>query len=297
MMLLELKFQCQQQQKKFGKLVKKIRKQTLKRLKGEIMKTFNYHSAKDVKEASKLSSSSSAYLAGGMTTIPSMKLGLATYKDIIDIKKIKKLSGIKVSGKAVIIGATTKHVEVANSKDVKKAIPSLAALAEGIGDPQVRNRGTIGGSIANNDPAADYPSACIALNATIHTNNRKIKAESFFKGMFETSLKKREIIEAIEFKIPQKSSYQKLPNPASRYAIVGVYVAKYKNGINVAVTGAKSSVYNDKSLASALSKSFSSSAIETVRVSSSDMNADIHASADYRANMVKTFAKKAVDAC
>ena len=261
------------------------------------MKTFNYHSAKDVKEASKLSSSSSAYLAGGMTTIPSMKLGLATYKDIIDIKKIKKLSGIKVSGKAVTIGATTKHVEVASSKEVKKAIPSLAALAEGIGDPQVRNRGTIGGSIANNDPAADYPSACIALNATIHTNNRKIKAESFFKGIFETSLKKGEIIEAVEFEIPKKSSYQKLPNPASRYAIVGVYVAKHKNGINVAVTGAKSCVYNDKSLASALSKNFSASAIETVRVSSSDMNADIHASADYRANMVKTFAKKAVDAC
>ena len=155
------------------------------------MKTFNYHSAKDVKEASKLASSSSVFLAGGMTSIPSMKLGLASYKDIINIKKIKKLSGIKVTGKKVIIGATTTHAEVANSKDVKKAIPSLAALAEGIGDPQVRNRGTIGGSIANNDPAADYPSACIALNATINTNNRKIDAEIFFRGMFETSLKNR----------------------------------------------------------------------------------------------------------
>ena len=170
------------------------------------MKTFNYHSAKDVKEASKLSSSNSAFLAGGMTTLPSMKLGLASYKDIIDIKRIKKLSGIKVSGKTVRIGSTTKHVEVANSKDVKKAIPSLAALAEGIGDPQVRNRGTIGGSIANNDPAADYPSACIALNATIHTNNRKIEAEKFFKGMFETSLKSGEIIEEIEFEIPEEDS-------------------------------------------------------------------------------------------
>ena len=204
------------------------------------MKTFNYHSAKDVKEASKLASSNSAFLAGGMTTIPSMKLGLATYKDIIDIKGIKKLSGIKVSGKTVRIGATTKHVEVANSKEIKKAIPSLSALAEGIGDPQVRNRGTIGGSIANNDPAADYPSACIALNATIHTNNRKIDADKFFRGMFETSLKSGEVIEAIEFEVPQKSSYQKYPNPASRYAIVGVYVAKHKTGVNVAVTGAKS---------------------------------------------------------
>ena len=229
------------------------------------MKTFNYHSAKEVKEASKLASANSTYLAGGMTTIPSMKLGLASYKDIIDIKGIKKLSGIKVSGKTLKIGATTRHAEVANSREVKKAIPSLAALAEGIGDPQVRNRGTIGGSIANNDPAADYPSACIALNAVIHTNNRKIDAEKFFRSMFETSLKKGEIIEAVEFEIPQKSSYQKLPNPASRYAVVGVYVAKHKTGINVAVTGAKSCVYSDKDLASALSKNFSSSAIDSVK--------------------------------
>ena len=261
------------------------------------MKTFNYYSAKDVKEASKLASSNSAFLAGGMTTIPSMKLGLASYKDIIDIKRIKKLSGIKVSGKTVTIGATTKHSEVASSKDVKKAIPSLAALAEGIGDPQVRNRGTIGGSIANNDPAADYPSACIALNATIHTNTRSIDAEKFFRGMFETCLKSTEVIEAIEFSIPEKSSYQKLPNPASRYAIIGVYVAKHKTGINVGVTGAKSCVYNDKDLAGALTKNFSSSAIDSVKISSSGMNSDIHASSDYRANMVKAFAKKAVDAC
>ena len=261
------------------------------------MKTFNYHSAKDVKEASKLSSSNSAYLAGGMTTIPSIKLGLASYRDIIDIKGIKSLSGIKVSGKSVKIGATTKHVEVAKSKDLKKAIPSLAALAEGIGDPQVRNRGTIGGSIANNDPSADYPSACIALNAVIHTNNRKIEAEKFFKGMFETSLKSGEIIESIEFSIPEKSNYQKYPNPASRYAIVGVYVAKHKSSVNVAVTGAKSCVYNDKDLSKALSNKFSSSSVDEFRISSSGMNSDIHASAEYRTNMIKVFAKKAVEAC
>jgi len=261
------------------------------------MKTFNYHSAKDVKEASKLSSSRSAFLAGGMTTIPSMKLGLSSYKDIINIKEIKKLSGIKVSGKTVTIGATTKHVEVANSKEIKKVIPSLSALAEGIGDPQVRNRGTIGGSVANNDPAADYPSACIALNAVIRTSKRKIDAENFFRGMFETCLKSGEIIESIEFKIPQKSSYQKYPNPASRYAIVGVYVAKHKSGVNVAVTGAKSCVYNDKNLSDILSKSFSADAINNTKISASGMNSDIHASADYRANMVKVFAKKAVEAC
>jgi len=261
------------------------------------MKTFNYHSAKEVKEALKLASPNSVFLAGGMTTIPSMKLGLAAYKDLINIKEIKKLSGIKISAKTVRIGATTKHVEVARSKEVKKAIPSLAALAEGIGDPQVRNRGTIGGSIANNDPAADYPSACLALNAIIHTSKRKIQADKFFKGMFETDLKKGELIEAIEFEIPQKSNYQKLPNPASRYAVVGVYVAKYKSGTNVAVTGAKSCVYNDKDLSSVLSKNFSSSAINNVKISPRDMNSDIHASASYRANMVKVFAKKAVEAC
>ena len=261
------------------------------------MKTFNYHSAKDVKDASKLASPSSAFLAGGMTTIPSMKLGLATYKDLIDIKGIKKLSGIKVSGKSLIIGSITKHAEVANSKDVRKSIPSLSALAEGIGDPQVRNKGTIGGSIANNDPSADYPSACIALNAIIHTNNRKVDADKFFRGMFETCLKKGEIIEAVEFKIPQKSNYQKHPNPASRYAIVGVYVAKFKDGVNVAVTGAKSCVYNDKDLSDALNSNFSTSSISSVKLKSSDMNSDIHASSEYRASLVITQTKKAVEAC
>jgi|TARA_X000000368_G_scaffold418229_1_gene417113 carbon-monoxide dehydrogenase medium subunit len=261
------------------------------------MKTFNYHTAKDSKEAKKLSSSNSAFLAGGMTTIPSMKLGLATYKDIIDIKNIKQLSGINVSGKSIKIGATTKHTEVANSKEIKKAIPSLSSLAEGIGDPQVRNRGTIGGSIANNDPSADYPSACLALNAVIHTNERKIEASNFFKGMFETALKKGELIETVEFQIPEKSSYQKHPNPASRYAIVGVYVAKHKSAVNVAITGAKPCVYFDKDLAKALELSFSSNSISGMQVNSSNMNSDIHASAEYRASLVVTQAKKAVEAC
>ena len=258
------------------------------------MKTFNYHSAKEVKEASKLASSNSAFLAGGMTTIPSMKLGLATYKDLIDIKGIKKLSGIKVSGKTVIIGATTKHAEVARSKEVKKAIPSLAALAEGIGDPQVRNRGTIGGSIANNDPAADYPSACLALNAIIHTSKRKIQADKFFKGMFETDLKKGELIEAIEFKVPDKSSYVKFPNPASRYAIVGIYVAKLKKEVRVAVTGVESCVFRCKKLEGVLSSDFSPSSIDKINISSKGFNADIHASAEYRANLIVVLAKKAV---
>ena len=261
------------------------------------MKTFNYQVAKDVKEASKLASTNSIFLAGGMTSVPSMKLGLATYKDIIDIKLIKKLSGIKISSKSVTIGATTKHAEVANSKEVKKAIPSLAKLAGGIGDAQVRNRGTVGGSIANNDPSACYPSACMALNAVIHTNNRKIEASKFFKGMFETALKKGELIEAVEFQIPDKSNYQKHPNPASRYAIVGVYLAKYKKDVNVAITGAKSSVYIDKDLSKALSSSFSPSVIDGMELDSSEMNSDIHASGDFRASLVVTYTKKAVEAC
>jgi carbon-monoxide dehydrogenase medium subunit len=261
------------------------------------MKTFSYHSPKDVKEASKLASSSSMFLAGGMTSIPSMKLGMATYKDVIDLKKIKKLSGIKVSSKTVTIGATTKHAEVAASKDVQKAIPALAKLAGNIGDAQVRNRGTIGGSISNNDPSACYPSACMALNAVIHTNERKIEANKFFKGMFETALKKGEIVEAVEFQIPEKADYQKHPNPASRYAIVGVFVAKHKDEVNVAVTGAKSSVYIDKDLSKKLSSDFSSSAIEGIELDDSEMNSDMHASAEYRANLVSLYAKKAVEAC
>ena len=261
------------------------------------MKGFNYHSVKNVKEAKKLASGKSAFLAGGMTTIPAMKLRLASYSDIIDIKNIKDLSGIKVSSKSLRIGATTKHAEVAASKEVKKAISSLAHLADGIGDPQVRNRGTIGGSIANNDPAADYPAACLSLNAVIHTSDRKIDADKFFKGMFETALKKGELIQAVEFQVPDKSCYVKFPNPASRYAIVGVYVAKYKKEVNVAVTGVESAVFRCKKIESALKSNFSSSAIDGVKISSSGFSSDIHASSDYRAHLIKVLAKKAVAGC
>jgi len=261
------------------------------------MKSFNFHSVKNVKEATKLASGKSSYLAGGMTTLPAVKLGLASYSDIIDIKKIKELSGIKSSGKSLKIGATTKHVEVVESKQVQKTISSLCDLADGIGDPQVRNRGTIGGSIANNDPAADYPSACLALDAIIHTNSRKIPAGNFFKGTFETALKKGELITSIEFEIPEKSSYAKFPNPASRYAIVGVYVAKLKKGIRVAITGVESCVFRCKKLEDALSSNFSPSAIDNVNISSAEFNSDIHASAEYRAHMIKIMAKKAVSNC
>ena len=261
------------------------------------MKNFNFKSATNTKEASKLASGRATFLAGGMTILPAMKLGLAAYSDLINIKKIKSLSGIKISSKSLKIGATTRHVEVASSKEVGKSIPSLSILAEGIGDPQVRNRGTIGGSIANNDPAADYPSACLALNAIIHTSKRKIPADKFFKGMFETDLKKGELIESVEFEIPEKSAYAKFPNPASRYALVGVYIAKLKTGVRVAVTGVESCVFRCKKLEDALSNNFSTSAIDNVNISSKGFNADIHASAEYRAHIIKVMAKKAVSSC
>ena len=258
------------------------------------MKNFNFKSASNSKEATKLASGRATFLAGGMTLLPAIKLRLAAYSDLINIKKIKSLSGIKVSSKSIRIGATTTHAEVASSKEVGKSIPSLATLADGIGDPQVRNRGTIGGSIANNDPAADYPSACLALNATILTNKRKISADKFFTGMFETDLKKGELIEAVEFEVPDKSGYAKFPNPASRYAIVGVYVAKLKKEVRVAITGAGSYVFRSKELESALSSNFSPSAIDSINISSKGLNSDIHASADYRAHIIKVMTRKAV---
>ena len=261
------------------------------------MKSFNYHSVTSTKEAVKLSSARATFLAGGMTLIPAMKLRLAAYSDLINIKNIKGLSGIKVSSKSLRIGSTTTHAEVAASKEVKKSISSLALLAEGIGDPQVRNRGTIGGSIANNDPAADYPSACLALNATIHTSKRKISSDKFFKGMFETELKKGELIEAVEFEVPTKSAYAKFPNPASRYALVGVYVAQLKKEVRVAVTGVESCVFRCKKIEEVLSKNFSASAIDGINISSKGFNSDIHASADYRAHIIKVMAKKAVSGC
>ena len=261
------------------------------------MKSFNFKSATNTKEAAKLVSGRATFLAGGMSLLPAMKLRLAAYSDLINIKKIKTLSGIKVSSKSLRIGATTTHASVASSKEVGKSIPSLAVLADGIGDPQVRNRGTIGGSIANNDPAADYPSACLALNATIHTSKRKISADKFFKGMFETDLKKGELIESVEFEIPEKSAYAKYPNPASRYAVVGVYVAKLKNEVRVAVTGAASCVFRSKELEASLSNNFSASAIDSVNISNKGLNSDIHASAEYRAHIIKVMTKKAVSSC
>jgi len=261
------------------------------------MKSFNFKSATNTKDAAKMATGRATFLAGGMTLLPAMKLRLASYSDIINIKTIRGLSGIKVSSKSIKIGATTTHAEVASSKEVGKSIPSLAVLADGIGDPQVRNRGTIGGSIANNDPSADYPSACLALNAIIHTNKRKIPADKFFKGMFETDLKKGELIESVEFEVPEKSAYAKYSNPASRYALVGTFVAKLKKETRVAITGAKNCVFRSKEIETALSSNFSPSAIDNVNISSKGLNSDIHASAEYRAHIIKVMARKAISSC
>jgi carbon-monoxide dehydrogenase medium subunit len=201
-----------------------------------------------------------------------------------------------VSGDKVTIGAMTTHFAVANSPEVKKAIPALANLASHIGDPAVRNRGTIGGSISNNDPAADYPSGLVALGATVKTNERSIPADDFFTGMFETALKPGEIVTAVEFPVPEKAAYMKFPNPASRYAVVGVFVAKTKSGVRVAVTGAAPAVFRQKDMEAALSKTWSADAVANIKQKADGLNSDIHASAEYRAHLVTVMAKRAVAA-
>ncbi len=260
------------------------------------MYAFNYHRAKSVDEAVKLQKSASegSFLAGGHTLIPTMKQRLAKPSDVIDISGLKELQGISVAGGTVTIGAATRHGDVANSPEVKKAIPALADLAGHIGDPQVRNRGTIGGSLANNDPAADYPAAVLGLGATVHTNKRAIEADKYFKGLFETALEQGEVITKVTFPVAEKAAYMKFPNPASRYALVGVFVAKTKGGVRVAVTGAGPGVFRSADMEKALGASFEADAVASIKVSSKNLNSDIHASADYRAHLVTVMAKRAV---
>jgi carbon-monoxide dehydrogenase medium subunit len=262
------------------------------------MYNFNYHRPSSVADAAKSvqSAPEGKLVAGGMTLIPTLKQRLAKPSDLVDLAKIGELKGIKKDGNTIVIGAMTKHVEVATSDVVNSAIPALAELAGHIGDPAVRNRGTIGGSIANNDPAADYPSAVVALNATVVTNKRKIAADDFFKGMFETALEPGEIVTAVQFPIPEKAAYMKFPNPASRYAIVGVFVAKTGAGTRVAVTGAGPGVFRQKEMEAALAKSFAPDAVANIKQSASGLNGDIHASPEYRAHLVTVMAKRAVAA-
>ena len=235
-------------------------------------------------------------MSGGMTLIPTLKQRLAKPSDVVDLSGVKELAGIKVEAGGVTIGAMTRHADVASSAEVKGAIPALAHLAGHIGDPQVRNRGTIGGSVANSDPAADYPAAVLGLNATITTNTRKIPADQFFKGLFETALGEGELITSITFPKPEKAGYMKFPNPASRYAMVGVFVAKTASGVRVAVTGAGPCAFRVKAMEDALAKNFSSNAIKDIKVPADGLNSDIHGSAEYRAHLVNVMARRAVDA-
>jgi len=233
-------------------------------------------------------------MAGGMTLIPVLKQRLNRPSVVVDLAKTG-MTGITVSGSTVTIGAMTTHAAVAGSAEVKAKIPALAQLAAHIGDEQVRHRGTIGGSLANNDPSADYPSAVLALGATIKTNKRSITADEFFQGMFTTALGQDEIITAVEFPVPEKAAYEKFPNPASRYAIVGVFVAKTAGGVRVAVTGAgQGGVFRHAAMEQALSGGFSADAIAGVATPADDLNSDIHASAEYRAHLVGVMAKRAV---
>ncbi len=262
------------------------------------MYDFEYHKPKSVADAvaALKKASDGKFMAGGMTLIPTLKQRLAQPSDVIDLGAIGDLRGIKVDGNTVTIGAMTKHAEVAASAEVAKAIPALAKLAANIGDGQVRNRGTIGGSVANSDPAADYPAAVLALGATITTNERTISADDFFKGLFETALKEGEIITSISFPTATKAAYMKFPNPASRYAMVGVFVAQTASGPRVAVTGAGSCAFRVKEMEDALAKNWSPDAVAGVKVPAAGLNGDIHGSPEYRAHLVTVMAKRAVAA-
>lgn len=262
------------------------------------MYSFNYHRAGSVEEAVQALSSAAEgkIMSGGMTLIPTLKQRLNQPSDVIDIGQIPALRGIKEEGGAIVVGAATPHADVADDDSVRSKIPALAALAEGIGDPQVRNRGTIGGSIANADPAADYPAAVVGLGATVKTNKREIAADDFFTGLFETALEDNEIVTAVAFPVPEKAGYIKFPNPASRYAVVGVMVAKTGSGVRVAVTGAGPSVFRAAEMEQALEKNFSPDALDGISVPADSLNADIHASAEYRAHLVGVMAKRAVEA-
>lgn len=264
------------------------------------MYEFNYQRPGSLSEAIEAikSAEEGQALAGGQTLLPTLKQRLANPSDLVDLAGIGELKGISVDGGNVVIGAMTRHADVAASAEIQGRIPALAALAGDIGDRQVRNRGTLGGSIANNDPAADYPAACLALGATITTSERVLAAEDFFTGLFETALGEGEIVTSVSFPAPDKAVYMKFKNPASRYAIVGVFVAKTGSDVKVAVTGAGSGgVFRVPEIESALAGDFSATALEGISVSPDELNSDIHAAADYRAHLIGVMARRAVEAC
>jgi aerobic carbon-monoxide dehydrogenase medium subunit len=262
------------------------------------MYSFNYQKAKSVADAAKViaKDADARVLAGGQSLIAAMKLRLSHPSEVIDLGAIKELSGIKADSRAVAIGAMTRHAEVAASAAVKKAIPALASLAGGIGDRMVRNMGTIGGSLANNDPAADYPAGVLGLGATVVTNKRKIAADEFFKGLYETALQKGEIITSVSFPVPKRAAYMKFKNPASRYAIVGVFVADFGSGVRVAVTGAGPCAFRVAQMEKALAGRFAPESVADIKMPEKGLNSDLHAKADYRAHLITVMARRAVEA-
>ncbi|WP_309085322.1 xanthine dehydrogenase family protein subunit M [Chelativorans sp.] len=258
-----------------------------------------YHRASSVAEAVNLLSEAAdgKFVSGGQTLIPTMKQRLAAPSDLIDLRHIPELKGINVDGRDVRIGAGATHAEVAGHEGLAAICPAICHLAGHIGDPHVRHMGTIGGSIANNDPAADYPAAMLALNAMIHTSKRALSADEFFTGLFGTALEEDEIVTAVSFTAPDKAGYAKFPNPASRYALTGVFVAKRPEGVRVAVTGAgEDGVFRATGLEEALSNSFDPSALDGITLPAEGLMSDIHASAEYRANLIVVMAKRAVQA-
>jgi len=263
------------------------------------MYEFKYHRPGTVRQAANLMAKNedAKLIAGGHTLVPVMKQRLASPPHLVDLSHIEGLDGIEMKGRNLVIGATARHAEVANSAIVGEAIPALANLAGLIGDPAVRHRGTLGGSLANNDPTADYPAACLALGATIVTNKRRLKAEEFFQGLFTTALEPDEIITRIMFPLAKKAAYQKFRNQASRYALVGVFVAKRPSEVRVAVTGAGGDgVFRVPQFEEALKKRFAAKALDGLSVSPDGLNSDIHGSAEYRAHLIHVLARRAVEA-
>jgi aerobic carbon-monoxide dehydrogenase medium subunit len=257
------------------------------------MYAFTYERPASVADAAGLAKAGAKLLAGGQTLLASMKLRLADPGKLADLGAVKELAGIKKEGNALVIGAMTKHCTVAESADAKGAIAALSDLAAGIGDKQVRAMGTLGGSLANNDPSACYPSAVLALGATVHTNTRKI-ADDYFRGMFTTTLQDGEVITGVSFPVPKKAAYIKFKQPASRFALIGVFVAQTDGGVRVAITGGGNGVFRHKGLEEALNKSFTPEAVAAVKISADDLSSDLHASAAYRANLISVMTQRAV---
>ncbi len=263
------------------------------------MYEFKYHRPPTVRQAANLlaRNDDAKLIAGGHTLLPVMKQRLAAPPHLIDLSSIEGLDGIEMKGRSLVIGATATHADVASSAVVGDAIPALAELAGVIGDPAVRHKGTIGGSLANNDPTADYPAACVALGATIVTNKRRLKPEEFFQGLFTTALESDEIITRVMFPLPKKAAYVKFRNQASRYALVGVFAARRPSDVRVAVTGAGADgVFRVAAFEEALKKRFSSKLLDGLSVSADGLNSDLHGSAEYRAHLIGVLARRAVDA-